>query len=104
MEGLAKLIPCDGKGKAIAEVYVNFNEDDIERIISEGVSDKNQCMSMEIDDASEIEEGKKYNISLESASAKNNYDPIAFDMKQVLVERITGANVRVIVTGSAEKR
>ena len=56
MEGLAKLVPCNGKGKTIAEVYAKFNEDDIERIISEGVSDKNQCMSMEIDDASEIED------------------------------------------------
>lgn len=104
MEGLAKLIPCNGKGKTIAEVYAKFNEDDIERIISEGVSDKNQCMSMEIDDASEIEEKKKYNISVECASAKNNYIPVTFVMKQALIERITGSNVRIIVTGNAEKR
>ena len=104
MEGLAKLVPCNGKGKTIAEAYVQFNEGDIERIISEGVSDKNQCISMEIGSASEIEEKKKYNISIECASAKNNYNPVTFNVKQALIERITGANVRIIVTGNAEKR
>lgn len=104
MEGLVKLVPCNGKGKTIAEAYIRFNESAIDRIISEGINDKNQRIIMEIDNASEIEENKKYDMSIECAPASKNYEPITFVMKQVLIERIVELNVHAIVTGDVAKQ
>ena len=81
LEGIAKFVPCNGKGKTIDGVGVEFNKNDIERIIQEGVSDKNQSIIWGIDDTSEIEKMKKYNISLEFVDTKN-YDDVIFDMRQ----------------------
>ncbi|MBM6971215.1 hypothetical protein H6A17_09155 [Mordavella massiliensis] len=103
MEGIAKFVPCNGKGKTIDDVMVEFNKNDIERIALEGISDNNQCISLEIDDTSEIETMKKYNILLEFVDIKNSETAI-FDMRQVLIEQIKQPVVYAIVTGSVEKK
>lgn len=103
MEGIAKFVPCNGKGKTIDDVIVEFNKNDIERIALDGISDNNQCISLEIGDTSEIETMKKYNILLEFVDIKNSETAI-FDMRQVLIERIKQPVVYAIVTGSVEKK
>lgn len=103
MEGLAKIVPCNGKGKTIEESYIKFDEKDFEKIISEGLNDKNQKLVLEISDVDKIKNSQKYNFFINSLSAQNVSKYISYQLGQVLVERIDGFFIYVIVTGYVKK-
>lgn len=103
MEGLVKIMPCNGKGETIEESYIKFDEKDFETIISEGINDKNQKLVLEINDADKIENSHKYNFFINSFSAQNISKYISYQLGQALVERIDGFCVYVIVTGHIKR-
>lgn len=104
MEGLIKLTPSNGKGVSVKEEYVNFNENEIKRILLEGVSDKNQFISFEMgEEIQNLNEGKVYDIVIEAVDLNNNGKPITYLLNKVRINSIDKSSVHAMIVESVER-
>ena len=104
LEGLIKLTPSNGKGVSVKEEYVNFNENEIKRILLEGVSDKNQFISFEMgEEIQNLNEGKVYDIVIEAVDLNNSGNSRTYLLKKVKIIRIDALLVHAMVVESVKK-
>lgn len=102
MEAIAKFMPCNGKGEIIEEVYVDFELEEIEKIMDEGITRNNQDIKFELQSTNRLDTCKKYDIIFEYVDGKDELEAFSIYISRVYIEKIKNNIVYAAVTGKVE--